>query len=98
MFDQSKQRPENHKEWDNYFVWLETMILKINPEERYQYRRIADNVYQSYRKYLTVEHQASLKSNPTVTKAKASSMLEVLYEQVDILGDLLLMSRLASRV
>lgn len=98
MFDQSKQRPETCKEWDNYFVWLETIILKINPEERYQYRRIVDNVYQSYKKYLAVEHQATLKSNPTVTKAKASGMLESLYEQVDILGDLLLMSRLGSRV
>lgn len=93
-----KTRPVTDTDWSNYFVWVDRIILKINYDERTEYRLLMSNIHKLHREYQALEHQSRLKHNPITTKKQAEDKLAELHAMVDFLGESLMFSRLVSSV
>lgn len=89
-----KTQPVTPSEWTSYFLWIDRMILRVNADERTDYRKLMSNINSVYREYLNLEHQSRLKVNPISSKNLADSKLNELHDLVKFLGDSLMMSRL----
>lgn len=93
-----KVKPVTATEWADYFIWVDRILLKINADERNEYRKLLSNIHQTHRQYLSLEHESRLKHNPTSTKLKVEEKLKELHVLVDFMGENLMMSRLIANV
>lgn len=91
-----QQNPVTMSDWDRYFVWIHRIILKINPDERTEFRIVLGNIRKEYREYLRLDHEASLKRNPITTKKLATDKLAELHQLVAFMAENLVIARLGA--
>lgn len=99
MFEEAWQQiPITMSDWDKYFLWIHKIILKINADERREFRTVLGNIRNEYREYLRLDHEASLKRNPITSKKLATDKLSELHKLISFMAENLVIARLGADI